>query len=142
MKSKFSEVVKVRKQALDKAEAKLALARSKVESCEQSLAAAREEALKFSLPKSGNVNEIRQNLELLNVARNAQAQAAERLELAKKEAMHFEFLYKKANLEFEKMKYLEEEELRAQIKKAQRAEALALDEFAVMKFAAKKEAAL
>ena len=40
------------------------------------------------------------------------------------------------------MKYMENEELISQIKKAQSAEALALDEFAVMKFAAKKEAAL
>ena len=38
------------------------------------------------------------------------------------------------------MRYLEKEEFKREIKRIQKAEALALDEFAVMKFAAKSEA--
>ena len=91
----------------------------------------------FSLPKSGNIDELRQNLELINIARQELSACKERLEIAKKEVLHYEYKYKNANLEYEKMRYLEKEEFKREIKRIQKAEALALDEFAVMKFAGK-----
>lgn len=139
MKSKFSAVVRVKKQVLDKAEARLTLARSNLSSCENNLTIAKNALAKFDMPRSGSTSDLRQNLELLVLMRNEIAGLKERLDLAKKEVAHFEFQYKRANLDYEKMKYLEKQEFKAELKRIEHAEAVALDEFAVMKFAAKKE---
>ena len=140
MKSKFTSVVRVKKQEMDKVEAKLVVARLNVRSAEENLALLRARLDEFSLPKSGNIDELRQNLELINIARQELRACKERLEIAKKEVLHYENKYKNANLEYEKMRYLEKEEFKREIKRIQKAEALALDEFAVMKFAGKSEA--
>ena len=139
MKSKFTSVVRVKKQEMDKLEAKLVVARLNVRSAEENLALLRARLDEFSLPKSGNIDELRQNLELINIARQELSACKERLEIAKKEVLHYEHKYKNANLEYEKMRYLEKEEFKREIKRIQKAEALALDEFAVMKFAGKSE---
>jgi len=128
MKSKFTSVVRVKKQEMDKVEAKLVVARLNVRSAEEKIALLRAKLNEFSLPKSGNIGELRENLELINIARAELNACKESLEMAKKD------------LEYEKMKYLEKEEFKKEIKRIQKAEALALDEFAVMKFAAKSEA--
>ena len=140
MKSKFTSVVRVKKQEMDKVEAKLVVARLNVRSAEENLVLLRARLDEFSLPKSGNIDELRQNLELINIARQELSACKERLEIAKKEVLHYENKYKNANLEYEKMRYLEKEEFKREIKRIQKAEALALDEFAGMKFAGKSEA--
>ena len=140
MKSKFTSVVRVKKQEMDKVEAKLVVARLNVRNAEEKIALLRAKLNEFSLPKSGNIGELRENLELINIARAELSACKESLEIAKKEVLHYENKYKNANLEYEKMKYLEKEEFKKEIKRIQKAEALALDEFAVMKFAAKSEA--
>jgi len=129
MKSKFTSVVRVKKQEMDKVEAKLVVARLNVRNAEEKIALLRAKLNEFSLPKSGNIGELRENLELINIARAELSACKESLEIAKKEVLHYEHKYKNANLEYEKM-----------IKRIQKAEALALDEFAVMKFSAKSEA--
>ena len=140
MKSKFTSVVRVKKQEMDKVEAKLVVARLNVRNAEEKIALLRAKLNEFSLPKSGNIGELRENLELINIARAELSACKESLEIAKKEVLHYEHKYNNANLEYEKMKYLEKEEFKKEIKRIQKAEALALDEFAVMKFAAKSEA--
>ena len=61
MKSKFTSVVRVKKQEMDKVEAKLVVARLNVRSAEENLALLRARLDEFSLPKSGNIDELRQN---------------------------------------------------------------------------------
>ena len=128
MKSKFTSVVRVKKQEMDKVEAKLVVARLNVRNAEEKIALLRAKLNECSLPKSGNI------------ARAELSACKESLEIARKEVLHYEYKYKNANLEYEKMKYLEKEDFKKEIKRIQKAEALALDEFAVMKFAAKSEA--
>ena len=140
MKSKFTSVVRVKKQEMDKVEAKLVVARLNVRSAEENLVLLRTRLNEFSLPKNGNIDELRQNLELISIARQELSACKERLEIAKKEVLHYEHKYKNANLEYEKMRYLEKQEFKREIKRIQKAEALALDEFAVMKFTGKSEA--
>ena len=140
MKSKFSSVVRVKKQMMDKIEVRLVAARLNVRRVEASLKAVRDKLDEFDLPKSGNTNDLKGNLELLKIMRDELASYKEQLELAKKEVAHFEHQYKNANLEYEKMKYLEKEDFKREIKRIERAESLALDEFAVIKFATKDKA--
>ena len=58
MKSKFTSVVRVKKQEMDKVEAKLVVARLNVRNAEEKIALLRAKLNEFSLPKSGNRGEL------------------------------------------------------------------------------------
>lgn len=57
MKSKYSQVVKIKKQELDKAENNLAAAKQRQRSNEAALKQAKAEYLSISLPQSGSATE-------------------------------------------------------------------------------------
>lgn len=139
MKSKFSQVVKVKKQALDLAEARVAKARSNVVICEQNHEKARAVLAKFQLPKNGTTNELNESLNLVGLMRNEIKALNEKLEISKRELMHFTHQYKNANLEYEKMKYLEQEDIKKILKQIKHKEAIELDEFAVIKFSQNRD---
>ncbi|MBR8461652.1 flagellar FliJ family protein [Campylobacter sp. faydin G-105] len=137
MKSKFSQVVRVKKQTLDRIEARLVSARAKVVNLELNAKALRAKLDEISMPQSGKMSELKQNLELLRIMRDELDDIKERLELSKKDVMHVEHQYKNANLDFEKIKYLEQEDFKREIKRQKHLEAVTLDEFAIMKFGIK-----
>ena len=87
MKSKFTSVVRVKKQEMDKVEAKLVVARLNVRNAEEKIALLRAKLNEFSLPKSGNIGELRENLELINIARAELSACKESLEIAKKRGL-------------------------------------------------------
>lgn len=49
---------------------------------------------------------------MAQVGREVLARAKEKVELSKKEMNHYQFLYQKAHLDYEKMKVLEAEEIK------------------------------
>lgn len=137
MKSKFSPVVRIRKQTLDKIETKLAKARADVARYTQQIDQMREEVAKFSMPSSGNVSLLNENLQLLRVMREQINELLGKLSIAQREQAHFAHQYKNASLEYEKMKHLENEEVTSRVAAVKRAQEKALDEFATIKFATK-----
>ncbi|EHE0558179.1 flagellar export protein FliJ [Campylobacter upsaliensis] len=135
MKSKFNAVIKVKKQQLDKAQTNLNAALQRQKENERLLGLAREELLNLSTLK-GQISseELRANVFMEGVAREALARAKEKVELSHKEVNHYQFLYKKAHLDYEKIKYLQSEELKAMQKAIQKAEEKFLDELAISRF--------
>ncbi|EHZ7232361.1 flagellar FliJ family protein [Campylobacter upsaliensis] len=135
MKSKFNAVIKVKKQQLDKAQTDLNAAQQRQKENERLLWLAREELLNLSTLK-GQISseELRANVFMEGVAREALARAKEKVELSHKEVNHYQFLYKKAHLDYEKIKYLQSEELKAMQKAMQKAEEKFLDELAISRF--------
>lgn len=135
MKSKFNAVIKVKKQQLDKAQTNLNAALQRQKENERLLGLAREELLNLSTLK-GQISseELRANVFMEGVAREALARAKEKVELSHKEVNHYQFLYKKAHLDYEKIKYLQSEELKAMQKAIQKAEKKFLDELAISRF--------
>ncbi|EOB2174950.1 flagellar export protein FliJ [Campylobacter upsaliensis] len=135
MKSKFNAVIKVKKQQLDKAQTDLNAAQQRQKENERLLGLAREELLNLSTLK-GQISseELRANVFMEGVAREALARAKEKVELSHKEINHYQFLYKKAHLDYEKIKYLQSEELKAMQKAMQKAEEKFLDELAISRF--------
>lgn len=93
----------------------------------------------YEMPSGGNFNEMRASLEILKAMRREKELLLERLSLTKKEIVHLEHRYKNANLEFEKMKYLQTQDFNVQMENIKKAEAAAMDEFATMKFARVKK---
>lgn len=135
MKSKYHSVVRVRKQQLDKAENNLNQAKQRQLENEKAYEISRLECENLSvLPKSGSVTELRSNLSMAQVGREALARAKEKVELSKKEMNHYQFLYQKAHLDYEKMKVLEAEELKQKQKEFAKAEEKFLDEIAISRF--------
>ncbi|WP_270986554.1 flagellar export protein FliJ [Campylobacter upsaliensis] len=135
MKSKFNAVIKVKKQQLDKAQTDLNAALQRQKENERLLGLAQEELLNLgSLKGQISSEELRANVFMEGVARKALARAKEKVELSHKEVNHYQFLYKKAHLDYEKIKYLQSEELKAMQKAMQKAEEKFLDELAISRF--------
>ena len=140
MKSKFTQIVNIKKRNLDKIELNLARTRNEAAMIEGFIAQATEQISKFEMPSSGSTIDLRGSLELLGAMRREKNLLTERLELMKKNIAHLERQHKAANLEYEKMKYLQTQDFSAQIEKIKKAEAAALDEFATMNFTRQKNA--
>ncbi|EHD9744338.1 FliJ family protein [Campylobacter jejuni] len=135
MKSKYNSVIKVRKQQLDKAESNLNQAKQRQLEYEKAYELSRQECENLDvLPKSGSIAELRSNLSMAQVGREALARAREKVELSKKEMNHYQFLYQKAHLDYEKMKVLEAEEIKQKQKELAKAEEKFLDEIAISRF--------
>ncbi|EIL2845819.1 flagellar FliJ family protein [Campylobacter coli] len=135
MKSKYNSVAKVRKQQLDKAQSNLNAAKQRQIENERLYELSRQECESLSvLPSSGSIAELRSNLTMAQVGRDALARAKERVELSKKEMNHYQFLYQKAHLDYEKIKVLEAEEIKQKQKELAKIEEKILDEIAITRF--------
>ena len=139
MKSKFTQIVNIKKRNLDKIELNLAKKRNEAAIIEGFVAQAANDITAYEIPSGGNFNEMRASLEILKAMRREKELLLERLSLTKKEIVHLEHRYKNANLEFEKMKYLQTQDFNVQMENIKKAETAALDEFATMKFARVKK---
>lgn len=135
MKSKYNSVIKVRKQQLDKAESNLNQAKQRQIENEKACELSRQEYENLGvLPRSGSIAELRSNLSMAQVGREALARVKEKVELSKKEINHYQFLYQKAHLDYEKIKVLEAEEIKQKQKELAKAEEKFLDEIAISRF--------
>lgn len=135
MKSKYNSVAKVRKQQLDKAQSNLNAAKQRQIENERLYELSRKECESLSvLPISGSIAELRSNLTMAQVGRDALARAKEKVELSKKEINHYQFLYQKAHLDYEKIKVLEAEEIKQKQKELAKIEEKILDEIAITRF--------
>ena len=139
MKSKFTQIVNIKKRNLDKIELNLAKKRNEAAIIEGFVAQAANDITAYEIPSGGNFNEMRASLEILKAMRREKELLLERLSLTKKEIVHLEHRYKNANLEFEKMKYLQAQDFNVQMENIKKAEVAAMDEFATMKFARVKK---
>ena len=139
MKSKFTQIVNIKKRNLDKIELNLAKKRNEAAIIEGFVAQAANDITAYEMPSGGNFNEMRASLEILKAMRREKELLLERLSLTKKEIVHLEHRYKNANLEFEKMKYLQTQDFNVQMENIKKAETAAMDEFATMKFARVKK---
>lgn len=84
MKSKFTQIVNIKKRNLDKIELNLARTRNEAAMIEGFIAQAAEQISKFEMPSSGSAADLRGSLELLGAMRREKNLLTERLELTKK----------------------------------------------------------
>lgn len=136
MKSKFVDVAKVRKRALDHAELALLEARNLEQRLTQELQEIYEELISVEMPKNGDISLLQQVGTTKMILQRQRGDLEEQLASASKRVMQMQEAYKRANLEFEKIKYLEEQEFEAYLKKLKQREQSELDEVALQLFAA------
>ncbi|ARJ57022.1 flagellar export protein FliJ [Campylobacter cuniculorum] len=135
MKTKFSAIAKVRKQQLDNAELRLSEAKQRQREHQKLYELSYAQLRNLSLvPNSGLSNELKSNLAMANIGKEALQRAKEKVELSEKEIVHYQFLYQKANLEYEKIKTLEAKEIKEKQKELQKAEQKFIDELAITRF--------
>lgn len=134
MKTKYSSIIKVKKQALERAENNLNKAKARQLENQKKLEQAIKECDSLSIPQKGDANELRQSMQMLQIARDSKERAAQKVLLSDKEIVHYQHLYKKANFDYEKIKYLEAEEIKKIKKELEKIEAKNLDEIAISRF--------
>ena len=132
MQTRFTSLVKVKKNAMDRSERELQQAHFNLNQAQEALQSAYKELENTTVPQSGTMAEMLFYRHLLtSVRQNIEDKKAwlkfanEQLEASKK---HF----KAQSIEYEKYKYLETQEINELLKKMKLKEAKALDEVALM----------
>jgi len=132
MKTKFDSVVKVKKHAIDKIERNIQKINSSITMLQNKISSLKNELSSFSFPHQGDFRKFQQvkllQENIINEIKNFQNQI-KILQNRKNELLEE---YKKANIEYEKIKYLQKLEIEKLLKKQKQKENAAMDEIAIL----------
>ena len=135
MKSQFSKIAKIRKQKRDAIERELIKSQNKERLLTHKIAKLYEDIAAVQVPKEGMVS----LLVMINEQKRILSSEKKRYEVevvaTQKATKKLQLEYQKAHVEYEKIKYLEEQELKAMMDKMKREEQLYLDEVSTLLFA-------
>ena len=134
MNSKFTPIAKVRKQQRDMVETRLAKARFEKYELEQKIIFTCKEIDETDIPTSGNISLMNMVRERLAIIRKEKDTLEENLLVKENEIEQLRDKYKRANVEFEKIKYLEEQDFAEWMEKIKKEESLNLDEISNILF--------
>ncbi|WP_024787475.1 MULTISPECIES: flagellar FliJ family protein [unclassified Lebetimonas] len=132
MKTKFSSVVKIKKQVVQKLEKDVQKINFSITKLNKKIENLQNILFSLTLPENGNFSlfsQIKSQQHLLRGEMEKLKNQIIVLENRKNELMNE---LKKANIEYEKMKYLENEEIKKILKKAKLKEAKEMDEIAIL----------
>ena len=138
MKSKFSKIAKIRKQKREAIEKELLKSQNKQKMLTHKIASLYEEIVSIKMPQNGTVSLLALVGEQKKILNRDKKEYEHELHLAAVATQKLQGEYQKAHIEYEKIKYLEEQELQALINKIKQQEQLDLDEISTMLFANKK----
>ena len=133
MNNRFSQIVKVKEEELNKIEMSLAKSKATFLELSCSMDAINAELNMNQFPKSGSSSKIKSTIEQQKLLRSQKDKIKEKMLLIQKEIVHFEFKYKKAYVELEKVKYMEKEEIQKELKNLKKKESKELDELGNMR---------
>lgn len=139
MKSKFTPIAKVRKQQRDMVETRLAKARYEKHELELELASTCKEIDDTQIPTSGDISLMNMVRERLAIIRKAKDTLQQKLLIKDNEIQQLREKYKRAHIEFEKIKYLEEQDFEEWMEKIKREENLDMDEISNILFVNKEQ---
>jgi len=141
LKTRFTSLVHVKKNIMQKSERILQQANANLKKAKKAL----EDSLAFlhdiSLPSHGKIAEFMANRALFDAQRAIIQHNEEWLAYTKKEVQQAKEQLKKDMIEYEKYKYLEYEEMQKALKKIKIQEAKDLDEIAIMTYTNKNKEA-
>lgn len=134
MKSRYEPLVKLKKQALEKAEQRLMSANTEVTVSAAALANAYAELSLLSSPQNGSIGELFQAQMILQ-AQHREIEACHlRIERARINQHTAREAFRFSRIEFEKFNYLELQEVEAMMAKVKQEEAKMLDEIGTMTY--------
>lgn len=132
MKTKYSQVLKIKEQKVSDIEIKLFNARANKTSLESALNELKNQMAHEEFPKSGDFAVLQIALSTHSAIKDDIALTKEKIALANTNILSLENAYKLAYTECEKMRYLHNEEARNLLKKIAHKQQSELDELAVM----------
>ncbi len=132
MKTKFDDLVKLRKNEIEKIERNIRKINSSIKMLKEKEASLKKELLSFSLPKSGTFSEINQLKQMQYLLQNEIENINSQIDVLNSRKKELLEELKKANIEYEKMKYLQNKEIKKKIRKLQLKEAREMDEIAIL----------
>lgn len=135
MKSQFSKIAKIRKQKRDAIERELLKSQNKERMLSHKIATFYEEIAAVQMPKEGMISLLLMISEQKSILNRDKKRCEQDLILVQRQTKQLQLEYQKAHLEYEKFKYLEEQELQTMMEKLKREEQLYLDEISTMLFA-------
>jgi len=132
MKTKFSDILKIKKQTVEKIERNIQKINASIQMLQNKINSLNNDLSSFSFPHDGDFRQFQQvklmQENLINEIKNFENQI-KILENRKNELMEE---LKKANIEYEKIKYLHELEIQKILKKRKQKENQEMDEIAIL----------
>lgn len=135
MKSQFSKIAKIRKQKRDAIERELMKSQNKERLLTHKIASLYDDIAAVQMPKEGLITVLLMVNEQKSILNREKKRCEQELFVVQRNTKKLQLDYQKAHVEYEKIKYLEEQELQAIMDKIKREEQLYLDEISTMLFA-------
>ena len=132
IKTKFDSLVKLKKLKVEEKEKELTKLNNQIAQAYEELDEIQKEIDKFEYPKEGNFALITQFKILQNALFNQLKEKQNHINFLEKQKEILSTQIKELSLEYEKMKYLQAEEIKKYIKKLKEKEAKEMDEIALM----------
>ena len=132
IKTKFDSLVKLKKLKVEEKERELTNLNNQIAQAYEELAEIQKEIDKFEYPKEGNFALITQFKILQNSLFKQLQEKQNYINFLENQKIILQTQLKELNLEYEKMKYLQAEEIKKYVKKLKEKEAKEMDEIALM----------
>ncbi len=139
MKTRFTPLVKIKKNDLDKCERDLLKANRDKENALSALNEAYSQLKKISIPTDGKISDMLQERAILQIQRDIIKQKQEWLEFASNQVEQFKKVLNNLAIEYEKYKYLETQEIQQILQKRSKEEMKLLDESALHSYMYRQE---
>ena len=138
MRTQFTSLVRVKKNAVDKCEQDLLQANEAIQNAQQALEISYNELHTTTIPDSGSVSRLLQARMKLTAQRAIIDKNRQWLNYARMQAEKSREVLKASVVEYEKFKYLEAEQIRKILKKQKRELDNELDEIAIQTYGVKR----
>jgi len=132
MKTKFDSIVKIKKNELKKIENDLIKVNSAINLINEKIEELNKNLSLMSLPKAGNFREIYQIKSMQGIVRKEIENYKNQLNMLNERKNLLTQKHKQANIDYEKMKYLQTVEIKKALKKEKLQEQMQMDEIAIM----------
>jgi len=134
LKTKFSQLVTLKKKALDKSEQVVTDATQTLQNAKDALQESYTSLKTMQAPQNGDFTQLQANRVLLNSQRALITHNHEWINFAQQQLQNAKEQLKKDSIEYEKFKYLELQEVKKILQEQKKQEAKELDEIALMTF--------
>lgn len=134
MKTRYSSLTLVKKNAVDKSERELQKLNGDLARAKEALAVSLAELKTIQVPTSGTISQMKASSALFQFQRAQIQHNREWIDFAQNQVNQEREHLKKEMIEYEKFKYLELEEIKKMAKELQIAQAKELDEIALLTF--------
>jgi len=138
MKTKFSQLVKVKKRKVDEIESELLDIQNQKRRVESEIKNILQDIVELKAPQSGNFAELNLSYSYLSNLSNQKKVREKQLLSIMQQIEIVKDLYKEANIDYEKIKYLDEQEIKKQLEELKIKENKDMDEIANLLHSRKK----